>query len=167
MSHSHRWVWFFIVLIVLGAVALTVPFIYNLRAQLTPEQLADARALWAKNGPADYDLIYQERIDSGPVETFRIEVRGGKVLDVFRREGSEETKLAKGELSPAQRQAYGVPELFGRIERYLDEDRAASRRNYVTAAFDSKDGHPVRYVRRVVGTQKRLECVVQLLPPHE
>ena len=167
MSHSHRWVWFFIVLIVLGAVALTVPFIYNLRAQLTPEQLADARALWAKNGPADYDLIYQERIDSGPVETFRIEVRGGKVLDVFRREGSEETKLAKEELSSAQRQAYGVPELFERIERYLDEDRAASRRNYVTAAFDSKDGHPVRYVRRIAGTQKRLECVVQLLPPHE
>jgi hypothetical protein len=165
MSHSRRWVWYFVVLLVLGAVAVIVPLVYNLRAQLTPEQLETARALWDRNGPADYDLLYQERIDSGPVETFRVAVRGGKVVDVFRREGSKETKLE--ELSLSERQAYGVPELFGRIERFLDEDRAAARRNYVTAAFDSKDGHPVRYVRRVAGTQKRLECVVELLPPHE
>ena len=164
MSHSRRWAWYFGVLLVLGVVAVTVPLVYNLKAQLTPEQLAAARALWKENGPTDYELLYQERIDTGPVETFRVEVRGDKV-SVWRREGGKEKNLE--ELTPSQRQAYTVPGMFERMERFLEEDRAAARRNYVTAAFDAKDGHPVRYVRRVSGTQERLEWVVEMLSAHD
>src|SRR5437762_2877461 len=162
MPRSRRWVWYFGVLLVLGAAAIIVPLRYNLMAQLTPEQLKAARALWKENGPADYELLYQERIDTGPVETFRVEVRGDKVA-VWRREGGREKNLE--ELTPSQRQAYTVPGMFERMERFLDEDRAAARRNYVTAVFDAKDGHPVRYVRRVSGTQERLEWVVEMLRP--
>ncbi|MBI1918403.1 MAG: hypothetical protein HYS12_27245 [Planctomycetes bacterium] len=162
MPRSPRWAWYFGVLLVLGVIAVAVPLVYNLKAQLTPEQLEAARALWKENGPADYELLYQERIDAGPVETFRVEVRRDKV-SVWRREGGKEKNLE--ELTPSQRQAYTVPGLFERMERFLEEDRAASRRNYVTAAFDAKDGHPVRYVRRVSGTQERLEWVVEMLQP--
>src|SRR4051794_36771150 len=164
MPRSRRWVWFFAVLLVLGVVAVTVPLVYNLKAQLTPEQLEAARTLWKENGPADYGLLYQERIDAGPVETFRVEVRGDKV-SVWRREGGKEKNLE--ELTPSQRQAYTVPGLFDRMERFLEEDRAASRRNYVTAAFDARDGHPTHYVRRVSGTQERLEWVIEMLPAHD
>ena len=164
MPRSRRWVWYFGVLLVLGVVALTVPLVYNLKAQLTPGQLEAARALWKEHGPADYDLLYQEKIDAGPVERFLVEVRGGKV-SVWRCEGDEKTKLK--ELTPSQRQAYTVPGLFERMERLLIEDRAASRRNYVTAVFDARDGHPTPYVRRVSGTQQRLEWVIKMLPLHE
>jgi hypothetical protein len=164
MPHSRRWAWYFGVLLVLGVVAITVPLIYNLKAQLTPEQLETARALWKENGPANYALLYQERIEAGPVETYRVEVQGG-IVSVSRREGSKETKLE--ELTPSQRQAYTVPGLFERMEHFLEEDRAASRRNYVTASFDARDGHPTHYVRRVSGTQERLEWVVKMLPVHE
>src|SRR5262245_47828123 len=114
MSRSRRWAWYFGALFVLGAVAVAVPLIVNLRAQLTPEKLEAARARWEQIGPADYDLLYQERLDAGPVETYRVEARGGKVVAVFRREGDRETRL--GELSASQRQAYGVPGLFERME---------------------------------------------------
>jgi hypothetical protein len=159
MPRSRRWLWFFGVLLVLGAVAITVPLVYNLKAQLTPEQLEAARALWKENGPADYELLYQERIDTGPVETFHVTVRGGKV-SVLRGEGKEETRLE--ELTPAQRQEYTVPGLFERMERFCRDDREASRRNYVTAVFDAKDGHPVHYIRRIPGTQQRLEWVIKM-----
>ena len=162
MPRSRRWAWYFAVLLVLGVVAVIVPLVYNLMAQLTPEKLEAARTLWKENGPADYELLYQERIGAGPVETFRVEVRGGKV-SVWWRKGGKEKNLE--ELTPSQRQAYTVPGLFERMEHFLEEDRAASRRNYVTAAFDAKDGHPLRYVRRVSGTQERLEWVVEMLQP--
>src|SRR5438445_6353353 len=123
MPRSLRWAWYFGVLLVMGVVAITVPLVYNLKAQLTPEQLEAARELWKENGPADYELLYQERIDTGPVETFHVEVRGGKV-SVWRREGGKETKLE--ELTPSQRQEYTVPGLFERMERFLKEDQAAS-----------------------------------------
>ena len=121
-------------------------------------------ALWKEHGRADYPLLYQEKIDAGPVETFHVEVRGGKV-SVWRCEGDEKTKLK--ELTPSQRQAYTVSGLFERMERFLIEDQAASQRNYVTAVFDARDGHPTHYVRRVSGTQQRLEWVIKMLPVHE
>ena len=161
MPRSRRWAWYFGVLLVLGIVAVTVPLVYNLKAQLTPEELEAARALWKENGPTDYELLYQERIDAGPVETFRVEVRGDKV-SIWRREGGKEKNLE--ELTPAQRQAYTVPGLFERMERFLKQNEKTSRRNYVSAAFDAKDGHPI-HLRRVSGTQQRLEWVVEMLPP--
>src|SRR5262249_38211537 len=109
-------------------------------------------------------LLYQERIDAGPVETFHVKVRGNKIF-VWRREGSEETEL--NELTSSQRAAYTMPGLFERMERFLKQDQAASRRNYVTAVFDTRDGHPTHYVRRLGGTQQRLEWVITLLPAHD
>jgi hypothetical protein len=56
-----------------------------------------------------------------------------------------------------------VEEMFDHIERQLREDRAApGRRNYATASFDSRDGHPIHYVHRAAGTKKRLEWQIRL-----
>ena len=53
--------------------------------------------------------------------------------------------------------------LFDQIEAALKQDAVSpGRRNYATAWFDSRDGHPVRYVHRVAGTSKRLEWQIKL-----
>ena len=57
---------------------------------------------------------------------------------------------------------------FTEIERGLQLDQAAAaRRNYATAAFDLRDGHPTHYVRRVRGSGDRLEWNVNLFRPGE
>jgi hypothetical protein len=55
-----------------------------------------------------------------------------------------------------------VSALFEQIEAALRQDETADRRNFATAQFDPKDGHPLRYVRRVRGTKERMEWHVKL-----
>ena len=165
MPRSRRWAWYFGVLALLGAIAVTAPLVVNLRAQLTPEKLEEAEARWRERGPSDYDLHFQERVGSGlgPVERHLVVVRGGKVVRVSRLEGDKE--VPEEDLPSSEVQAYGVAGLFRRIGRHLDEDRQAGARNYATAAFDPKTGCPLRYVRLVRASRERLEWVVELLPP--
>jgi hypothetical protein len=55
---------------------------------------------------------------------------------------------------------------FAVIEKGLQLDLAEGvRRNYATAAFDLRDGHPTHYVRRVRGSGERLEWNVNLKKP--
>lgn len=161
MVRSRRSLWFFVLLLVLGAVAVAAPIVYNLRLQLTPAQLADAEARWRQHGPSDYDLEYVQRIDDEPPgPNYRIRVRGGKVVDV-RRGGKP---APPSEFPASEWQAYSVPGLFGQIQAYFAEDERARRRNYATAFFDRHTGYPLRYIHRVRGSHQRLEWNVKLLP---
>ena len=84
---SRTWVWFFVVLAVLGAAAVTLNLVYNLSIQLRPEELAAARPAGRRNGPRNYDLQYQEKITENGVETessWFVEVRDGKATAVTR-----------------------------------------------------------------------------------
>jgi hypothetical protein len=58
-----------------------------------------------------------------------------------------------------------VEGLFDHIEADLRGD--AGRRNYATAVFDTRDGHTVRYVRRVRSSKEREEWNVRLTRPGE
>ncbi len=161
MPRSRRWVLVFAALALLGAAAVVVPVVYNLSIQLTPEQVRAARERWQANGPADYDLLFQERVGQGPVDIYRVEVRGGRVLRVAA-VGTDGTALPLGEVSAEESQAYAVPALLGQIERDLEEDlRDGKRRNFATASFDRTFGHPTRYVRRARGGE-RIEWRVRL-----
>ena len=161
MARPRHWFWFFGVLLALGAVAVALPLIYNLRMQLTPAQLAEAEERWQAHGPADYDLDFTERLnDDAEGDKLLIRVRGGEVVDVLR----EGKPLSAKDLPTAERQLYSVPGLFSQIGQRLAEDRAAGRRNYATAYFDKITGYPVRYVHRERGSRRRLEWVVKLKP---
>jgi hypothetical protein len=173
---GRRWVAFFIVLGLLGSAAVIVPMVYNLRLQLRPEQLAEARRLWAANGPRDYNLDYLVKTEhAGTVEEdeYMVRVRGGRVVLVA--SNGEVIYLAPalaGTVGPAAAflsrghpSRYGVPALFDEMEAMLRRDEAAGSRNYATAAFDPHDGHPVRYVHRVRGTHDRIEWTLKLSLP--
>jgi hypothetical protein len=156
----QRWIGFFVVLSVLAAIAIVVPIVYNLSIQLRPEQLAEARRLWRENGPADYDLAYlvQTSGADGEEQTqYQVKVRGGRTVYV---EVNGEMVAAERTAKVAER--YGVPELFDEIEAGLQRDAASGRRNFATAQFDPKDGHPFHYVHRVAGTKERVEWNVKM-----
>jgi hypothetical protein len=148
MPRSRRWVWYFAALAALAAAAVAIPLAYNLSRQLTPEQVAAARALWRAHGPRDFDLDYLEKRDSGGTtqeRAYHVEVRAGRVAS------------PDGGLN--------VEGMFDRMEAALREDAAAGRRPYATATFDKGDGHPLRYVRRDRAAGERLEWTVRLQRP--
>jgi hypothetical protein len=165
---------FFLVLAVLGTAAVVVPIVYNLSIQLRPEQLADARQRWRENAPADYDLAYLVKRSPDGVESvdaeYFVEVRGGRVVLVVAdgEVGYLDPSLAVVAdvallaLSCERAERYGVPALFDQMEEALQRDKAAQRRNFATARFDPKDGHPYHYVHRRRDTKERVEWNVKL-----
>jgi hypothetical protein len=174
-SPSRRWIWFFLVLALLSAVAIVVPIVYNLSIQLRPEQLAEARRLWQENGPDNYDLEYLVKYmkhgSSVPGEPeYLVQVRAGRVVLVV--ESGEVVYLDRGlavaagpavlALSLEDASSYGIPALFDEIEAKMPRDASLRRHVFATAQFDPKDGHPYHFVIRVRGTAERLEWNIKL-----
>jgi Family of unknown function (DUF6174) len=165
---NRRWIWFFVLLSVLGLCAMIIPWVYNVAQQLRPEQFAAARALWNQQRPSDYNLEYVVKEDDKPggdassapgVESVSIQVRQGRV-DSAMRNGNP--------LSPEEEKKYGVDALFDLIQAHLEHDgQPGQPRAYAHARFDKQDGHPVHYVRRVMGSRERLEIIVELWRPDE
>jgi hypothetical protein len=171
-SGRWRWVSFFVLLTVLAAVGVTLPIVYNLNQQLTPEQLRQAQQRWQANGPKDYDLTYAITYDRERLaERHVVLVRGGEV--VFESCEGEVVQMA-----PALSAAVGfplggaaegagrdVPSIFKHVETLLSEANTAQRRNFIVAVFDPREGYPRRFIRRVRGTKTREEWDVRLWPP--
>jgi hypothetical protein len=156
-------------LVLLSAVAAIAPIVYNLRQQLRPEQLEEARERWRVHGPSDYDLTFAIRYDRETIpQRHFVFVRGGKV--VF---ASCEGEIVT--LSPASGAAVGlpaggmgkqpgqdVPAILDHVEDLMHEPGA--ERNLLVASFDAKDGHPRRIIRRVRRSSTREEWSLRLWP---
>jgi hypothetical protein len=155
-----RWRLFFLVLILLGSIAVTVPIIYNLSLQLKPEQVEAARKRWQANGPRDYDLEIAARLnDHEKADEFHVCVRGGKVTEAW----CNSEKLADAEMA-----RHTVEGMLDHIATTLRQDtESCGKRNYAMADFDSRDGHPCRYVHRVAGSKEREEWIIKLVAPPE
>jgi hypothetical protein len=141
-----------VVLALLTVTAIIINVRYNLSQQLTPEQLAAARALWEQKGPRDYDLEYEQKgADAG---VFVSRVRDGKVVSLTRNDQPLEPRLYK---------YYDMAALFSYIEQFMKIDAEPGKpRTFVRAQFDPEDGHLVHYRRSVMGTQEWVELNVQL-----
>ena len=181
-TRNRSWIWFIGLLSTAGVFAVVVPLIYNLRQQLQPEQFEQARERWKQNGSADYDLLREEKLNDDPrPDQYRAVVRDGKVwLVQINRDVLIAEELATplgGAVGPAvgalanerppQRDltGYTVESLFQTIDKNLKKNAESGGRNFATAAFDSKDGHPIRYIYRVKRSPERLEWNVKLLRP--
>lgn len=157
---SRTWIWYFLILVALTALSLTILIWYNLGKQLKPEQLEKARALWKEKGPRDYDLDYTkilETPESGTeTERFAVKVRSGQVI------------LAERNGQPLEKHQYiyyDMSGLFMDVDGFLQEAaKSGSPRTYLVATFDASDGHLLQLVRRVMGTGRRLQINVTLTP---
>jgi hypothetical protein len=174
--------WFFLLLALAGSFAVIVPILFNLRQQLQPEQLDAARQRWKERGPRDYDLLFQVKQNREPQpEEYKVIVGDGKVAMVF---ANQEVWLARefvtplgGAIGPGIRayakdvvperelSGYTVEGLFHRIEQDLRKSATSGGGNFATASFDTRDGHPIRYIYRVKHTSERLEWNVRLVRP--
>ncbi len=172
-ARPRRWIVFFVLLAGLAALGVVLPIVYNLGQQLRPEQLAAAKELWGREGPADYDLTYTVQYDrEREAERHVVVVRGGRVVWA-----SCEGEVVQ--VSPAVGAAVGVtaggtlrggrdvPAIFARLEGLLAEEGEAGRRNFLVAVFDPKAGWPRRIIRRVRGTSTREEWNLRVWPAGE
>jgi hypothetical protein len=159
MRRNHGWIWFFVVLAVLAVAAVAINWAYNVRQQLTPEQLRAAMELWAKNGPADYDLLIEKSIGSGATvmnDRIEMQIRQKKVVG---------GTLNGGPLLHRLWDEYDMPGWFGFVEEFLQRDtQPGAPRTFRVADFDPQTGALRRFVRRVSGTQERLEVRWQVMP---
>lgn len=154
---SRSWLWYFAFLVAATMAATTTMIVYNLRQQLTPQQLQEAIGRWQKNKPADYDMEYSKQSGS-TVETYYVQVRGGKVTRVDMRTGQAK------DVEPLEERLYpyhSVDALFGFMNDFLAQDARPGRpKAFVRAVFADEDGHPMRYVRSVSATRERVEIIV-------
>jgi hypothetical protein len=182
-AKNRTWIVFFLLLAFLAGLGIVVPVVYNLSLQLKAAEVVAAKELWLRERPADYDMEYSIKIDRDEPVEFRVMVRGGKVRAVTTLLAPPETVLAKETYSPAGAaigctvcrcctsaeasdeltQQYTIDAFFALIESKLRDDVAVGGRNYATAMFDRRDGHPLRYIHRVRGTSERIELDVQPL----
>ena len=151
---NRGWIWYFVILAVLSVVAVSLLSFFNLKQQLKPEQLEEAKRLWNARGPASYDMVYTQK-GSAP-GTFKVQVRNKKVISAIRDGQPLEDRL---------RRYSDMPALFGFIEDFLKKDAQPGQpRTFTVASFDSDDGHLTHYIRRVMGGTERIEITVQLQP---
>ena len=168
VRRSRRWIWFFAPLAVLGLCAMISPWVYNLWQQLRPEQLAAARALWDQKGPKDYDLEYVIKEDDKPgadpsagpeIENISVRVRLGKIESATRNSKPVPREDENG---------FGIEALFELIQGNLERDgQPGQDRSYAHARFDKQDGHPIHYVRRIMGSRQRMEIIIELASPND
>jgi hypothetical protein len=157
---NHNWIWYFVVLAVVAVVAMASLVFYNLSQQLTPEQLAAARALWKEKGPKSYQLTYRIKIgiDHEP-DIYVVRVRNGEVVSSTLNERPEEKRLF------AER---GMDAMFDWIQEFQElTAKPKQPRTFLRARFDDKTGAVRWYVRRVGGSSERLEITVEPLEPLE
>jgi hypothetical protein len=153
---SRAWIWFFVILGILTATAITIEVWYNVQQQLTPERLAEARKKWSANGPASYHLEYTlSRI--GNTDKYEVEVRGGKVA----------WAMCNGQLDEERQLHYrDMPALFRFIQDYLEQDgQPGQPRTYATATFAPDDGHLLHYTRSVMSKRERQEFLITSFRP--
>jgi hypothetical protein len=157
------WIWFFVVLALLTAAAISIQIWYNPTVPLTPALLAEAQAKWKEHGPKDYDMDYTiKKMDS--TEHFQVRVRNGEAVSVIMNE--------RLPLESRHYPYHTMPALFGFIEDFMEQDRQPGQpRTFTNVLFDPVDGHLIHYVRSVASyvrsgasKRERQEITVRLTP---
>lgn len=157
---NRRWIWYFVVLVLLTIAAVATLIVYNLGQQLKREQLAAARELWKSNSLKSYQLTYtQKKGSDARAETYVVRVRSGKVVSV---------SLDGRPLEKRLYSFFGMEALFDYILDFLEQDARPDRpRTFARARFDPDSGALRDYVRRVMGGSERVEIKVDSLVPLE
>jgi len=163
-ARSRSWIWFFVVLILLAGAATATLWIYNLRQQLTPEELASARKLWKKNRPNNYRLTYTK--EGNTTGTFVVTVGNGEVKSVVMKQEVTENGQMKTVTTPLERRFYQSSDmdgLFKDLERFLEMKKDPNTgRTFLTAKFDPEDGHITGFIYSNSKTGQRIKVIAEL-----
>jgi hypothetical protein len=154
-GRNYNWVWFFVVIVLLGGIMAGSNLLYNLRQQFKPEDLVAAQKKWEQHGPADYDLVIRKEVNnSGSVfrDEIKVTVRGGRTTGAT---------INGRELEKRLWPDYEMPGIFDWIERFTEIDtKPGANKVFCVARFDPVDGHLRGYVRSVRATQERQDLTI-------
>ncbi len=151
------WVWYFVLLLVLSAVAVAIIIGYNLRQQLTSDELAAAIGLWDARGPRTYKFEYVVKRGDAKPDVYVVRVSDGRVVY-----GSLNDIPLPVDKLPTRSMAA----LLGDIRTFMERDAEPGKPwTYTRARFDENDGHLLWYVRRVMGSRERVEIQVRDFEP--
>src|SRR5262249_4945104 len=117
-QQSYRWVWYFVVLVILTVAACTILVWYNLRQQLKKEDLQKAREQWERDRPLNYVLHYTKSVSASGI--FNVEVLNRKATSVSW-DGRKITKNNKP-IDPSRYPRYDMSALMDDIETFMEED---------------------------------------------
>jgi hypothetical protein len=106
-KRNRLWIGFFVVLATLAGVGIFVEIGFNLRQQLTPEQIADARTHWQQRGPEDYDFAFRLSKQGAPT-CYEVVIQDGEIREVHPNIGV---------VSPVLYPFYDIPPLFAFVDR--------------------------------------------------
>lgn len=181
-TRNRNWIWVFAALGVLGALAILINLIwvkadwsFKPAAELTTEQLNNARALWKANRPANYDLkivraaMYSASDGSSgtTVDRIDLQVRGGKIVSFLLNGREPEPLLDRDnkrnvDEERRQRESYDIDGLFDAMEEFMQIDKREANRSFLRASFDKHDGHVTLFTRQVSGKRGVPQIQVEL-----
>ncbi|GEM_PF-314936 len=146
--------WFFGALLSLSLAAISIPWVFNNSIQLTAVQLQKAQDLWQKNALQNYDLEILISTEPGGIKNQLLaKVRQKKTISLI-----QNGKFSQDDILPT----FQVENLLATMAINLDADQKAGQPFFTTASLSSKDGHPLRYVRRNAKTKERTEWVIKM-----
>ncbi len=155
--------WMVLAALALGIVTALVARRSNDLVELTESSLVQARAIWERSAPDDYDLEVEVDADRLEAGRFEIEVRDGAVTRA----------LQNGIATAGDGAAYSVAGLFETLQRELVLSADASRgfgapegyRAYLRVKFHPELGYPEVYRRAVGGASNGVEIRIVRFTP--
>jgi len=160
MQRNRGWIWFFVVLGILAAAAVTINMLYSARQRLTMDQLRSAQERWDRTGPRDYDLVIDKTIGSATPggdktrDRITVEVRGGKC-----RAG----KINGQPLDERLLSEYDMAGWLSFVEEFVRQsEKPDAPRTFLSADFEPQTGALLRFRRSVRTTREWVEVVFQL-----
>jgi len=165
---NRNWVIVFVVLAILGLLAVGINWAYNAGEPLTPEKLKVAEDKWERNRPPNYDLkitvnktyASSDGATGTQVDKYRLKVRSGQIVD-FTLNGQPPQPVLdeKGERNLARereiREGFDIDGLFDSIEEFMEMDRRDDRKTFIRARFDKTDGHVIQFTRQYQGRREQ------------
>ncbi|MSQ96601.1 MAG: hypothetical protein EXR98_18905 [Gemmataceae bacterium] len=158
--NRYGWIVFFVLVLTASIGVMVFMIWFNLSIQLKPEQFDTAWKHWQEKGPKDYDMLYTEKTNpDDKTITFAVKVRGNKVHEALM-DGRPLQQTEEQRDDP--RIFRSMDAQFRAIQTFMDMDaKPGAPKVYVTAIFDAETGGLRRYIRRVMGSQQRVEIVVK------
>ncbi len=161
-TKPRSWIWFFIVVSLLCATAITILIVYNLSQLLTLKEAEAGLAKWRENGPNNYVMYFEVRRNGGTAEPAELTEPGEYLVRVEQ----EEVKFVSRDgvaLPPKTYQYFSMESIYeDLILQNLHEDKKeGAPSTFTRGIFHHKDGHVQWYVRRISGTRNRVELIMK------
>ncbi|MGF1578885.1 MAG: hypothetical protein ACFCD0_05940 [Gemmataceae bacterium] len=161
LPKPRSWIWFFVVIVVLVATAITTLIIYNVNQLLTREDVEAGLARWKEKGPSSYVMYFKVRRIGDIVEPVPLTTPGEYQVKVV----DDEVKYVSRDfvaLPPETYKHFGMEAIYENLilSNLQEDEKKDAPSTFTRGIFHHTDGHVQWYVRRVSRTRNRVELIM-------